>query len=228
MKNFPLLIAVGVSAAALIPDAGAASILGTGAGALLGGDLTDPEDDGTADGMNYNAVFAASEEPGFGGGEFAFNVFNNLVGGGNAKWCCGDQNDFPNNPIWVQATFDNPIVLTHFTLTSGNDTAGRDPVDWAIQGSNDGVNFDSIFTQTGPGTEWTARDQVVRWDGEGADFATPDPYSTIRLHVTATSLTTGARFQLNEFEIFGTVIPEPSQLALLGMAGAALFLRRRR
>ncbi len=66
----------------------AEEVLGTGTDSLLGGDLTDPEDDGAADANEgYNATFTSSEEPGFGGGEFAFNVFDNQLGGGNAKWC---------------------------------------------------------------------------------------------------------------------------------------------
>ncbi len=66
----------------------AEKVLGTGTASLLGGDLTDPEDDGAPDAdEGYNAKFTSSEEPGFGGGEFAFNVFDNQLGGGNAKWC---------------------------------------------------------------------------------------------------------------------------------------------
>ena len=66
----------------------AGEVLGTGTGSLLGGDLTDPEDDGNPEAdEGYNATFTSSEEPGFGGGEFAFNVFDNQLGGGNAKWC---------------------------------------------------------------------------------------------------------------------------------------------
>ena len=66
----------------------AEKVLGTGTGSLLGGDLTDPEDDGKPDAdEGYNAKFSSSEEPGFGGGENAFNVFDNQLGGGNAKWC---------------------------------------------------------------------------------------------------------------------------------------------
>ncbi len=66
----------------------AEEILGVGTDSLIGGDLTDPEDDGAPDAdEGYNATFTANDEPGFGGGEFSFNVFDNLLGGGNAKWC---------------------------------------------------------------------------------------------------------------------------------------------
>ena len=58
----------------------AEEVLGTGTASLIGGDLTDPEDDGAADAdEGYNAIFSSNEEPGFGGGEFSFNVFDNIL-----------------------------------------------------------------------------------------------------------------------------------------------------
>ncbi|MBL49426.1 MAG: hypothetical protein CMP28_10800 [Roseibacillus sp.] len=171
------------------PPTHASEILGIGTGALLGGDLTDPEDDGSPDAnTNYNAVFASSSKQNFGPPEGAFNVFDNRIGGGNDKWCCGND---PNSAQWVQATFDQPVTLSHFTIASGNDTPGRDPVDWEVQGSNDGVNFTTIFSHAGSNL-WTARNQVIRWDGGGVDFATPPSYTTIRLATTATGLGGGA------------------------------------
>ena len=47
----------------------AEEVLGVGTASLIGGDLTDPEDDGAPDANEgYNAIFSANEEPGFGGG----------------------------------------------------------------------------------------------------------------------------------------------------------------
>jgi uncharacterized protein (TIGR03382 family) len=206
-------------------------ILGTGTAALKGSDLTDPDNNGAPDAdTNYNATFTSSEEPGFGGGEFAFNVFDNQVGGGNMKWCCGDLNNFPTNPISISATLGAAQVLTHFTVTSGNDTPTRDPRVWQIQGSNDGVNFTTIYLRNDPAAAiWTARDQVIRFDGGGVDYATPIAYSTFRFITTATGATTGARFQLAEIEYFTGPIPEPGT-AFLALGGAGLLgaFRRRR
>ena len=75
----------------------AAKVLGTGTKSLLGGDLTDPEDDGNPEeDKKYNAEFTANDEPGFGGGEFSFNVFDNILGPNNDKWCCGKEGGIPD------------------------------------------------------------------------------------------------------------------------------------
>ncbi|MCB1096901.1 MAG: hypothetical protein KDN22_15105 [Verrucomicrobiae bacterium] len=169
---------------------------------LIGGDLTDPEDDGDPESdVGYNAIFSSSEEPSFGGGEAAFNVFDNELGGGNSKWCCGDQATFPTDPIWVQASFDLPINLTGFTIASANDTEGRDPVIWEIQGSNGG-EFVTIFRQEDDFPVWDSRDQVASYE-VGDDFEAPAAYTTFRFYCEATGLTDGARFQLAEIELFG-------------------------
>ena len=172
---------------------------------LIGMDLTDPEDDGDPeDDIGYNAVFASSEEEGFGGGESAFNVFDNVLGGGNAKWCCGDGGGFPDEPIWIQATFEDPIVLSMFSIASANDTVGRDPLIWEIQGSNDGENFETIFRQEDDIPVWEARDQVAVFTA-GTNYSLPGAYTTIRFTCFETGLTGGARFQISELEFFGSV-----------------------
>jgi hypothetical protein len=179
-------------------------ILGT---ELLGMDLTDPEDDGDPESDDgYNATFDSSEEPEFGGAESAFNVFDNVVGGGNDKWCCGDLGDppFPEGPIWVTATFEDPIVLTHFTISSANDTPGRDPFVWEIQGSNDGENFTTIYRQEDTESVWGADRLVVAEFRAGNNYDMPAAFATIRFICFETALTTGARFQLAELEYFGT------------------------
>ena len=43
-------------------------------------------------------------------------------------------------------------VLTHFTITSGNDVAGRDPDIFKIQGSNNGSDWTDIYSYSNNGT----------------------------------------------------------------------------
>jgi MYXO-CTERM domain-containing protein len=153
-------------------------------------------------------------------------VFDNGVGGGNNKWCC-------NDPGGDGHQLDARIlagqhVLTHFTITSGNDSPGRRPTEWSILGSNDGTVWTPIYVQSGP-TVFTANNQVIRFDGGGADFATPLPYSWFRYDVQDTQ---SGDHQLNEIEYFGQTVPEPTTVglglwALLGLGWCGWRRRRR-
>ena len=192
----------------LPPAALAFTVRGIGAAALVGHDLTDPEDDGAADSnLNYNATFSASEEANFTGtgfGQGAFNVFDNKLGSNGDKWCCGTENNFPTNPISVDAAFPAAHVLRRFTLASGDDSPERDPRVWKIQGSNDGVTFTDIYVRNNPDAAvWTDRNQVVEFVA-GIDYALPVAYPKFRFLCTATGATGGARYQLAEIEYLDT------------------------
>jgi len=192
-----------------------ATVLGTGSGALLGGDLTDPENDINDNvagnppyyGSGYNWISAsASHENWFSPGgpngaglsnEAALDVFDNKVGGGSDKWY--------GVPLgsWVAVQLDQAYRLTHFTVASANDVPNRDPDIWSIEGSNDGATWTPIFSYNNDGTSpWgTTRLQVIRWDGDGADFAKPAPYSWFRYKVD--SIVSGGDPQISEIELFG-------------------------
>jgi len=196
-----LLLALGLLVATNSVAQGA-TIRGSGTGALIGGDLTDPENDGQADAdVGYNAIFTSTDEPGFGGGEFSFNVFDNQVGGGNAKWCCNDPGASGHQ---LTAQFSSPVVLRSFTITSSNDSPGRDPSDWQIQGSNDGTTFTPIFDSGGvnywPGGN-SQRNTVIQFTGDGTDYNTPAAYNHIRYDVQDT---VSGGHALGELEYFDT------------------------
>src|SRR5690606_27642399 len=85
--------------------------LGTGTGSLIGGDLTDPEDDiddsfFEGDFFNWVSV-TGSSEVNF-GGEGALDVFDNKLGPGDDKWCCDPA------PQELTVEFAEPVALTHF------------------------------------------------------------------------------------------------------------------
>jgi len=195
-------------------------ILGTGAAALIGGDLTDPENDGDEaagpndPSWNWESI-TSNNEPGFGGGEFSFNIFDNLVGGGNDKWCC--DNPTAENPLWVDVKFRAPVVLRYFTITSGNDARDREPLTWMIAGSNDGVTYTPIFVRDSPTSIWSDVNQVAK-----VTLAAPaPPYQYLRYQVSHTA---GPLHQLNEIEYFGDVggVGKPS---LTGRRVAKDFVR---
>ena len=81
---------------------------------------------------------------------------------------------------------DRPYLLTHFTIASGNDVSSRDPTRWVIEGSDDGANWTTIFDWNTGASPFSNRLEVIRFDGDGQDFATPAPYPWLRYRCTAT------------------------------------------
>ena len=191
--------------------ASAFEVLGTGTGSLIGNDLTDLGDDGDPENDDgYDAIFDANDEPGFGGGEFAFNVFDNRLGPSNDKWCCGKGGGIAeDDPIWVSATLPVPHTLTSFTVSSANDVPNRDPIHWSVQGSNDGQNFTDIYTYDEEFAPWDERLQVIHFTA-GDDFPVQtQTYDTFRLATFNTlNNPNGAYFQIGEIEYFGD--PDPN------------------
>ncbi len=202
LAGFVLMIACFVMGTS--DTAQAEEILGVGTASLLGGDITDPEDDGNPEADDgYDVIFSSNDEPGFAGGEFSFNVFDNVLGPGNDKWCCGPGAGIPEEGLHITVELEDPQALTHFTLSSANDVPGRDPTEWAIQGSKDGDDFTDIFAHEGD-SFWPQRLQVVLFEA-GDDFEVQKTeYSFFRFvcYNTATA-PAGAYFQVGEIEYFG-------------------------
>ena len=81
---------------------------------------------------------------------------------------------------WVVYTFAKPTLVTGYALTSGNDSAGRDPKDFTIEGSNDGSTWSPVDSQSGQ--TFTGRQATNTYA-----LATPATYSQYRLTVTLNS-----------------------------------------
>ena len=74
------------------------------------------------------------------GGEGIVKVID---GSSNSKYLTGGAQ------TWMMWKMDRQFIATYYTLVSGNDAPGRDPKDWKIEGSNDGVNWVTIDQQSG-------------------------------------------------------------------------------
>lgn len=51
------------------------------------------------------------------------------------------------NSTWLQLKFEQAFKVTQYSITSANDSPGRDPKNWALQGSNDGSNWETLETR---------------------------------------------------------------------------------
>jgi PKD repeat protein/type 1 glutamine amidotransferase len=95
---------------------------------------------------------------------------------------------------WIVGKLEKPTVIAHYALTSANDSPGRDPRDWTLQGSNDGQNWTDLDSQKGQ--TFDQRFQTHDWK-----FENSTAYLYYRLDITANDgepLT-----QLAELGLFG-------------------------
>jgi len=206
----------------LAGSAQAATFLGYDATSLLKSDLTDPdnnidESDASilpyrATGYNFVTAWASSENHFSNAAapssdrEGALDLFDNKVGGGEAKFCCN------GGTQWVALEMPKQYIMTHFTITSDNDSGtNRDPDVWEIQGSNDNSTWTKIFSYNDDGNSpftlggGSVENKVIRYDGGGADFDTPAAYKYFRFY--ATSYGSANVLGLGELEYFGTTAP---------------------
>ncbi|WP_217146007.1 GH92 family glycosyl hydrolase [Streptomyces sp. AC627_RSS907] len=71
---------------------------------------------------------------------------------------------------WVEFDLEAPAGITRYALTSANDHAERDPVDWTLKGSADGENWQTLDTRSGE--SFAERFQTKTYDlAETAEFA---------------------------------------------------------
>ncbi|HET6480293.1 MAG TPA: ThuA domain-containing protein [Actinoplanes sp.] len=81
---------------------------------------------------------------------------------------------------WAAYQLATPKTITGYALTSANDSAGRDPRDWTLQGSADGQAWTDLDRRTGQ--TFAERFQTRRFD-----VAQPREFKHYRLNITANS-----------------------------------------
>ena len=88
---------------------------------------------------------------------------------------------------WLQYDLGHTETVQRYTVISSTDLIGRDPKDWQFQGSNDGVNWTTLDTQSGQA--FPNRIQMHSYT-----IASPGAYRWYRLNITSnngdTSFTT--------------------------------------
>ncbi len=135
------------------------------------------------------------------GAEGADKAFDGTL----AKWFNGT-----GATDWLQYRFPSGkrFPLSRYILSSGNDVPGRDPVNWQILGSNDGLNWDTLDTRTGQA--FPARLQTYNYD-----VPLTAAYEYYRLNITTNGGATGIQLtelQLLSPDMVAPVIATPADL----------------
>ena len=106
----------------------------------------------------------------------------------------------PNNPVtpdyWVQYQGSKQYILRYYNITSANDAPDRDPKNWELLASNDGVNWTIIDTRTN-------QVFVTRFLTRSFYLNNTTPYAYYRWHVTANNGSTNIAGQIGEWELYG-------------------------
>ncbi|WP_346054980.1 GH92 family glycosyl hydrolase [Amycolatopsis dongchuanensis] len=115
-----------------------------------------------------------------GGNEVAVNLVD---ANPDTKWLAWEPTG------WVRFQFSEPVSITHYALTAGNDAPERDPKDWTLQGSADGQTWTTIDQQSGQSLGERLETHTYQLGG-------PVTYQYFRLEVTANN--GGPILQLSE------------------------------
>jgi hypothetical protein len=119
------------------------------------------------------------------------------AGEGSLKLVDNDFNSkFLINPyqptFYMQLSFPAAQQVASYTLTSGNDAAGRDPKDWKLSGSADGTTWVDLDVRTGE--SFSGRNLTKTYN-----FKNLVPYNYYRISITAVA--SGTLFQLSEWRV---------------------------
>ena len=131
-------------------------------------------------------------------------AFDGLPG---TKWLTfNGTNTTPGSPppssAWLQVRLPGSRAqksVYSYSITSANDAPPRDPRDWRVQGSNNGLEWTTLDTQTG--FNWSS----VRLDRKVFPLSAPVQYSNYRLQIDSNNGDTmegnRSRTQLAEFDL---------------------------
>lgn len=101
---------------------------------------------------------------------------------------------------WVVLKLAEPVAVISYSMTSANDAPGRDPMNWTLQGSNDGQSWTDLDTRSG-------QDFPERFQTKDYLFENSQAYQYYRLDITANS--GSGLTQLAELELFRGDVTNP-------------------
>ncbi len=105
--------------------------------------------------------------------------------------------DFSSEGSWIQYRYADGATayINEYAITSANDFPQRDPRDWNLLGSNDGINWDTLDSRTGVTF-------ASRFETQDFSVTSPGAYNIYRLEITAVNdVATANSVQLAEIEL---------------------------
>lgn len=130
-------------------------------------------------------VTASSSNPAYGEG-----VEKLTDGSIDTKWYSGAAGQ---PPFWIQWEYAEAKAITGYSFTSGNDVPDRDPKNWSLKGSNDGVEWTLLDTRSNE--EFASRKQTKTYT-----FANEIAFKYYKFDLVTKG---GTQIQLSELKLIG-------------------------
>lgn len=111
----------------------------------------------------------------------------------NTKWLCNEAAPTENSPVWVSFSLSSATTANAYLLRSANDSPERDPMCWALYGSNDGSQWVELDRRESVYFNSRFHAQVYTFDNDTA-------YTDYRLEITK-NRTNNTMTQLADLEI---------------------------
>jgi hypothetical protein len=124
----------------------------------------------------------------------------------------------PNKPVgawWIQYELTEPHIVTEYTVAAANDEASRDPNNWTLMGSNDGMYWSELDSRTNENFE-------VRYLTKTYTISNSTSYLYYRLDIRDSA--SGTQMQLSEIGLYGSpapVLPYDINVAYIRNGGIA-------
>ncbi len=104
--------------------------------------------------------------------------------------------------FWMEQSFDDAQIVNRYTLTSGNDAPDRDPVNWELQASNDGENWEVLDSRS---------DQAFSDRNQTREFTVDNETSYLQYRLAISENNGSGLLQISEWRLLSLQTIDPSE-----------------